>query len=144
MSATVLLVTLPETWFGTPPVLADNEQWVMQLAANRTQGKRAVGGGLHITTQRLLFKPNVIDGRLGGRSWQCALAEIVAVGVEPSRFSLLELFSGGLSDRLRFDLQDGSRELFVVSNPEARAAELRELLQAPTARADLPPARVIE
>ena len=45
---------LPAYWFGAPPELRDGEQWVAHHPANRTQGKRAVGGGLHFTTQRLL------------------------------------------------------------------------------------------
>ncbi len=137
-------MTLPKYWFGPPPELAADEHWVVHLAANRSQGKRAVGGGLHLTTQRLLFSPNVIDAKLGGKPWSCALPEILSVGVERSRFSLLELFSGGLTDRLRLDLRDGGRELFVVRDPEQRAAELRELLHAPESAAELPAARVIE
>jgi hypothetical protein len=137
-------VTLPEYWFGPPPELAENERWFIHLAANRTQGKRAVGGGLHVTTQRLLFCPNVIDARLGGKPWSCALSEISSVGVQMRRFSLVELFSGGLADRLRFDLRDGGRELFVVSQPAQRAAELRALLGAPEPDVELPRARLLE
>ncbi len=136
-------MTLPAYWFGPPPTLADGEQWVIHLAANRSQGKRAVGGGLHLTTQRLLFCPNVIDVRLGGKPFACTRAEIVAVGIERGRFSLLELFSGGLRDRLRLDLHDGRRELFVVSSPAQRAAELRDLLDVRESGAELPAARVL-
>ena len=137
-------MTLPEYWFGPPPVLADNERWITHLAANRSQGKRAVGGGLHLSTHRLLFTPNLIDATLGGKSWACARPEIASVGIEPGRFSPLELFSGGLYDRLRVDLTDGRRELFVVADPKQRAATLRELLQAPEPGAELPVARVIK
>ena len=70
-------MTLPEYWFGPPPDLADDEHWLAHVAANRTQGKRAVGGGLHVTNHRLLFSPNLIDARLGGKPWSCALADIV-------------------------------------------------------------------
>jgi hypothetical protein len=137
-------VSLPEFWFGPPPALADNEQWVAHLAANRSQGKRAVGGGLHVTTERLLFCPNAIDARLGGKPWSCTRAEVAGVGVQRPSYSPLELFSGGLVDRLRFDLNDGRRELFVVSRPGAVAATLRELLQASESGGELPVARVIK
>src|SRR5665647_1413536 len=93
----------PTTWFGPPPELLPDERWWSYAAANRAQGKRAVGGRLHVTTQRLLFLPNVIDARLGGKPWSCALAEVGNVCVEPGRFALTELFSGGLRDRLRID-----------------------------------------
>ena len=137
-------MTLPEYWFGPPPDLADDEHWLAHVAANRTQGKRAVGGGLHVTNHRLLFSPNLIDARLGGKPWSCALVDIVSVGVQRRRFSLLELFSGGLVDRVRFDLRGGARELFVVDRPDQRAAELRALLSMPEPGADLPAARLIE
>lgn len=136
---------LPEFWFGPPPALvADDERWVLHIAANRTQGRRAVGGGLHLTTHRLLFCPNVIDARLGGQRWSCAVSEISTIGVQPRRFSLLELFSGGLVERLRLDLHDGRSELFVTSKPQQRADELRELLRLPESSATMPTMRVIK
>ncbi|CAN5908486.1 hypothetical protein BH11MYX2_BH11MYX2_11700 [soil metagenome] len=137
--------TIPRYWFGAPPTLHPDERFVASYPANRTQGKRAVGGGLHLTTQRLRFCPNVLDVRLGGRPWECAHAEITAAGVEPGRFSLLELFSGGLAKRLRIHLGDRI-EYFVIRHPADRAAELSALLGGtlPTGRVDLPAARVIK
>jgi hypothetical protein len=120
---------LPRWWFGPAPELLPDERWVAHHAANRSQGKRAVGGGLHFTTHRALFCPNAIDARLGGEAWSCALAEITGAGVEPARYSLLELFSGGLRERLRLDLRDGREELFVVSSPVERATEIQALLR---------------
>lgn len=139
---------LPRFWFGPPPELSDGESWVAHYAANRTQGKRAVGGGLHYTTQRLLFAPNAIDSRLGGKRWECALADIEGLGVEPGKFRITELFSGGIAARLRVELRGNHRELFVIASPEARVAELRNLLatsglSAGTASASLPEARVV-
>jgi hypothetical protein len=119
---------LPEFWFGPPPELRLEEQWVAHHAANRTQSHRAVGGGLHVTTQRLLFRPNAVDAKLGGDAWECLLADVAAVGVEPAHFALAEVFSGGLRSRLAVSLRSGVRELFVVSAPETRAAELQALL----------------
>lgn len=119
---------LPRFWFGAPPELLPDEQRVAHHAANRSQGKRAVGGGLHFTTERVLFCPNAVDARLGGRAWSCAIAEVAAVGVEPARYSLLELFSGGLRARLRIDVEQRGPEFFVVSSPAQVAAELQALL----------------
>ncbi|MBW2463638.1 MAG: hypothetical protein JRH11_18445 [Deltaproteobacteria bacterium] len=123
---------LPRFWFGPPPEFEAGEEWVAHYAANRTQRKRAVGGGLHITNQRVLFCPNVVDRSLGGQPWECAVAEVSSVSAEPGRFSLAELFSGGLRTRLRVDLRDGATQFFVV----ARVAEAQEKLSAMLATAD--------
>jgi hypothetical protein len=90
----------------------------------------------------VLFCPNRIDASLGGESWECRLTEIASLGIEPGRFSLLDLFSGGLRARLRIN-----RDLFVIASPDAKVAELRALVTAQTGTAppaDLPPARIVE
>jgi hypothetical protein len=136
---------LPRYWFGPPPELGPDEKFVSSYPANRTQGKRAVGGGLHLTTQRILFCPNAIDSRFGGKPWECAHADITGVGVEPGRFSILELFSGALAKRLRVHLGDRV-EYFVIKQPEDRAAELNAMLggELPSSPSDLPSARVVK
>ena len=134
----------PTSWFGPLPALPDGEQWVAHFAANRTQGKRAVGGALHITTVRALFQPNQMESGMGGRPWSCARKEIVAAGIQPRRFSLLELFSGGLTDRLLLQLEDGRRELFVINHLATRFEEIRAILGVPLAQSELPNARVIK
>ena len=133
---------LPKFWFGPPPELAADETWVAHYAANRSQGRRAVGGGLHFTTRRVLFSPNRIDARLGGESWSCALTEIASLGIQPGRLALADLFSGGLRARLRIN-----RDLFVIGSPATKLAELQSLVAAQTGSAppsDLPVARVVE
>lgn len=138
---------LPASWFGPPPELIPDEQWIASHLANRTQGKRAVGGSLHFTSHRVLFSPNVIDSKLGGASWSCSLANIVGLGLEPRRFSLLELFSGGLANRLRIETRAG-RELFVVRRIPDQIAELRKLVEnadpKQSVAIELPEARVVE
>ncbi len=134
---------LPEYWFGPPPSLAEDERWVAHFPANRTQGKRAVGGGLHLTTARLLFSPNAIDARLGGKPWACTRDQVASIGVEPGRFAFRELFSGGLRPRVRIDLAGGGCELFVVARADERAAELRELLDVPAPASEIPTAVVV-
>lgn len=62
----------------------------------------------------------------------------------PREFALLELFSGGLSDRLLLELTDGRRELFVVNDLGARFEEIRAILGVPIAQRSLPKARVIK
>lgn len=93
---------------GTPGAIRD---W----AVNRRQhSARAVGGTLSLMPDSLLFKPHVIDAALDGQRWQAHLSQIRYVGREEG--SLSDLFAGGLADRLRIDLWDGSVELFNVWN----------------------------
>jgi hypothetical protein len=137
-------VTPPEHWSGPPLELVDGEAWIFHLVANRAQGKRAVAGGLHLTTQRLLFTPSVVEARLGGKPWSCASSEIASVGVQPGRRSLLEMFSGGREDRLRIDLTGGTQQLFVVRDPARVAEDLRKVLGVPEPAGELPAARVVK
>ena len=82
---------LPLLWFGPPPELRLDERWVAHHPANRSQGKRAVGGGLHFTNHRVLFTPNVIDARLGGNirvfTFNDALRGEGSINVEKGRYS---------------------------------------------------------
>jgi hypothetical protein len=135
---------LSPSWFGPLPKLAEGEEWVAHYAANRAQGKRAVGGALHITTLRTLFEPNTMESGMGGRAWSCWRDQIVAAGIEPGRFSLLELFSGGLVDRMLLELSDGRRELFVINQLGTRFEEIRSILGVPIAQRALPKARVLK
>ncbi|MFT4628809.1 MAG: hypothetical protein ACI8PZ_007505 [Myxococcota bacterium] len=96
------------------------------MLANRTQGRRAVGGSLDVADGHLWFRPNAFEAMLGGEAADIALDRIAGVGVEPARWSPLELFSGGLRSRVRVELADGSRELFVVGKPD----DVVQLLQA--------------
>ncbi len=122
-------MSLPQFWFGAPPTLRADERFVANHPANRTQGRRAVGGGLHFTNYRALFTPNVIDAALAGEAWSCALEDITEVSVKPGRFSLLELFSGGLRSRLRILQRDGRKDVFVIASPLLVAAALQALIR---------------
>jgi hypothetical protein len=124
------LKTLPKWWFGPPPEFQHGETWEASHAANRAQGGRAVGGGLHFTNRRALFTPNVIDSALGGEAWSCSLDDIVAVSVAPPRFAVAEVFSGGLRSRLRLELRSGDANLFVIASPANVVAKLDGLRRA--------------
>ena len=81
---------------------------------------------------------------MGGRAWSCWRDEIVAAGIEPGRFSLFELFSGGLADRMLLELENERRELFVINGLATRFEEIRSILGVPIAQRALPKARVIK
>src|ERR1051325_9657973 len=88
-----------DSWFNRP-VLDDGETVVKSYPANHTQGKRAVGGKLFLTTRRLVFVPNRLDSRMGGQIWEASRCIIRRVGRVGPHFSIVELFSGALRSRL--------------------------------------------
>ena len=85
-----------------------------RVAANHSQGRRAVGGSLTVVDGRLIFTPNAFDRLFGGVAVDVALDE-VSFGRSPAIYSLGHLFSGGLRARLAVTRADGSEELFVVN-----------------------------
>lgn len=134
---------LPRLWFGAPPELAPDEKFLRSFAANRMQGRRAVGGGLHLTTRRILFCPNAIDARLGGKRWECSHADVTGIGVEPASTSFWAMFTSARIERLRVALTTGP-ELFVVRNPARVADELNQILGGDVPPSTLPEARVVK
>jgi hypothetical protein len=109
--------------FFLPPELQAGEVVVWAKAANRSQGGRAVGGRLHLTSHRLVFAPNRVDALTGGHAWAARLADVVAVGSAEN--SLRKPFSGAMRRRLRVDLRTGPPEFFVVNQVDEVIQRLR-------------------
>lgn len=107
------------------------------MLANRTQGRRAVGGSLDLCDGLLVFRPNAFDRALGGEPVDIALAQVVDVGIEPGRLSPMEFFSGGLRSRLRVQLADGTTELFVVRDPDHAAQLLLAAIASESGASDV-------
>lgn len=106
-------------WIGAPR-LNGSESVVWRKLANRTQGRRAVGGCLFLTEARLLFVPNHIDAVAGGKRWETPLELVRAVGRQDPDGGL---FSGGMRTRLRVDTVAGT-ELFAVGQLDEVIARL--------------------
>ncbi|MFC6013473.1 hypothetical protein [Nocardia lasii] len=106
-------------WIGSPALDA-SEHVVWEQLANRTQGRRAVGGRLHLTETRLLFVPNHLDAATGGKRWETRVSEVRGIGKEAPDGGL---FSGGLRTRLRLDTDKGT-ELFVIGEIDEVIARL--------------------
>ena len=88
---------------------------MLEQRANWSRKGIARGGTLVLTDRRLIFKPNSIDASVGLRASQWPIRSIDRVSVAPRNYNPL---SGGLRRRLRVDLTDGTRELFVVGDAE--------------------------
>lgn len=110
-------------WIRSPR-LTESETVTWKQLANRSQSnKRAVGGCLHLTPSRLIFEPTHLDSLTGGRSWSTPLTTISTIGIEPRTG---QVFNGGMRDRLRLDLTDGSVEFFVLNNLDEALPVLRD------------------
>jgi hypothetical protein len=108
------LVTAVLRILGSPETdgQADPETLIWRHSASQIQGARGtVGGSLYLTATRLLFRPNRFEAAIGGQQWSIPLRTIRSVSIQPHGGNVLK---GGLRDRLRIDLTDGSAELFVV------------------------------
>lgn len=121
---------------GTPAAddldLADGERLLEAIRCNRTQNRRrAVGGRLFVTTDRLVFRLHTFDDALAGRSVTLSYDDLDRVTTEPHRRSVRRflaapldaLFGGGLRTRLRVEAGDRA-ELFVVSDPAGTAERI--------------------
>ena len=90
--------------------LHPGESMIHSWRANRSQGQRAVGGHLHLTSQRLLFVPHVLDSATGGHRWEAQLSGVSAVEVAPRGW---HPFDGSIRRRLRIGTGPAA-EHFVV------------------------------
>ena len=114
--------------FAAVPLQA-GEQELARFNVNYTQSaRRAVGGRLFVSTQRLVFCPHRLDAATGGETWALPRSAVTQVGVRPKGG---DTFGGGLRDRLAIGVAEGSELLFVVNRLPSVAAELAGLLDLP-------------
>lgn len=111
-------------WFGQPSFPLSAVQYV--IAANHSQGLRAVGGRFFLTDATIIFEPNRLDGWFGGKSIEIAVADLRRVTTVGPNYALKHAFSGGFYPRLCLEAKDGSQFLFVVG----RLPEVVELLRS--------------
>jgi SpoU rRNA methylase family enzyme len=71
--------------------------------------------------------PHLLDAVFGGEPRSIDLSSVAAVGTRPKGGAALR---GGLPDRLKVSLSDGTEELFVVNRLEAAVARVREAREA--------------
>lgn len=114
---------LGSKWLAQCDLLPDEKE-VWSRLANRTQGRwRAVGGKLFLTNKRVIFLPYFFDAMLSGDQWLVERSNVAKVDtVQPDG----GMFSGGLRERVRVSLKDGSESLFVVTDPRDTAHKMQE------------------
>jgi hypothetical protein len=93
----------------------------LHIRANRTQGDRAVGGHLTVSSSRVAFEPHSYDRERGGEAWSASLADVAAIGRKRRTWNP---WDGGIRTRLELVMRDGHSELFVVPHLDNVVAEL--------------------
>ena len=106
--------TQQDVWFNKP-LLGPNEEVLLEIRANHTQGKRAVGGKIFVSDARLMFIPNCVDARTGGTTLEIPLGTITSVIQVRPAFRLTEIFSGGWLSRMGICTKTNETHLFIVN-----------------------------
>jgi hypothetical protein len=101
---------------------AMSDKVLHSYGANRARGWRAVGGQLEFTRSRARFTPHRANPK---QEWATELRNIRAVEKAPRSYGP---FNGGLRERLRLTLADGSSEIFVVLKLDNVIAEIEPLV----------------
>jgi hypothetical protein len=111
-----------ESWLQAGEVIA------LQVPANHTEGSGARGGRLWLTDRRLIFSPHALDKGLGANRVDIPLSHITNAGKEAAGCGPQAWFSGGLRARLRIEVADGSKHLFVVNKLDTVIVQIRQHL----------------
>ena len=102
--------------------LMDSERVLWKTFANRTQGRRSVGGRFYLTNTRLIFQPHRMDSALKGRPWSSMLDQIQEVAIDLPDGSH---FTGGMRTRLLIRTE-ADTNLFVVNHVETAVDQIKQ------------------
>ena len=115
-------------WFNQIDLL-DGEEVVLSYPSNHSQGKRAVGGKLFLTNQRVAFAPNRFDANQGGLAFDIPLSRITSIATDSPRIRLSEIYSGALRTRLAIHGGIDQVNFFVVSHPDIVVSQITMALK---------------
>ena len=110
-------------WWLRSEETREGETVLFSINANRKQGGRGVGGRLHVTTERLVFTPHLLDAAFWGETWIGKRSEVVQITKEPPGPG--DTFAGGMRARLRIELRGEPPQLFVVNKLDEVIQRLR-------------------
>ena len=120
-------------WHGGFP-LNEGESVLYAKRANRTAGRRAVGGRLVVTDQRIAFVPNQFEKHVSPRlelvegSWVADRDDVDDLRLAPRQIKLSTIFSGEWRTGIWVDVRSGAGQRFLVPRPTQAVAEIREAL----------------
>ena len=121
-------IKFQNTWFNEVQ-LFDGEKIIFSCPSNHTQGKRAVGGKLFVTNQRIAFIPNRLDANMGGMALEVPVSEITSIGTDKPHFTITEIFSGAWRTRLAIHSSDRAPQYFVVNDPAVIASKIKTAVE---------------
>jgi hypothetical protein len=112
-------------WWVPRAPTAPDERVTFEALANVSQGWRAVGGRITLTTHRLLFTPNWVDGATGGRAVVLDRADIREATIVPGKQSrVLSLGLAPWRPLVRVDHADGTT-YFLLNKPDRLTTALK-------------------
>jgi len=96
--------------------LDTDEVFIQSAGANRTAGRIAAGGWLALTSQRLVHHTHAFEKAITRTpDWQVPLGQVESWGSTPPG-GVESFVNGGLRERLKIQLRDGSEVPFVVND----------------------------
>lgn len=116
---------------GEPAMVGEAVVWKRRARRYRGGRRLPVRGKLYLTSERLVFCPNLLAAALGHRTWRTDLAGIRHVGIQPRG---PDDFAGASVDRLRIELRDADPELFRIRGLDASVTRIERSLPRPATR----------
>jgi len=123
-------------WHGELP-LNEGERVLYSTRANRTAGRRAIGGRLVVTNQRIAFVPNRVEQHISAESgllegsWVTDHDNVDDVRVSPRQIKVSTIFSGEWRTGVWVELRSGAGQRFLVPRATQAIAEIRDALSGP-------------
>jgi len=105
-------------WFSAPK-LAPEETISLQVAANTFKGKRMIGGQITVTNKRLIFRPNRLDGALGGNEISLKHVDITGIQLSETGLAGIKKYGLGASIHSPVNIAAGNQKIAItVKQPD--------------------------
>ena len=112
------------SWFLPTPKLYPGERLLWRKPASLAL-RTAVGGALHITTERIIFIPNRLNWGELRATHEWATREVATITVTDRDYTP---YTGGMRKRMCIGLKAEEPLMFVVKRLDDMIAEVRDVL----------------
>jgi hypothetical protein len=114
------------SWLLPEPSLLPDERLLWRKPASLSL-RTAVGGALHITTERVVFIPNRLNWGKMRQTHEWPINQIEVVRVADRDFTP---YTGGMRKRMCLIMESGEPLLFVVKNLDETVREVQNAIAA--------------